>query len=487
MAFNSLAFIVFLSVAILIYALFPKKGKAWCILGISYVFYGLYDWRVLIFLFAFSVMVYLVAIGIEKRGKTVTTVLGILVVLLPLLVCKYTEFAASLINRVIERLEIGSIRTDFNLILPLGISYFTFKSIGYLVDVSKGKIRAERNFAALAAFLAFFPEMLIGPIDRASNLLVQIKQQDKKLEWKSIEMGVLILFGGFFEKMVVADRLGILVNKIYGDLYSYEGVIVLVAVFAYSLQIYFDFAGCTYMAIGVGKILGFRLPENFRQPYLATSVEEFWRRWHISLTSWLRDYIYIPLGGNRKGTFRKYIHVMIVFLVSGIWHGAGLNFIVWGGLNGIFQITGTLLKQTKSKIYRWLHIKEDGKVCIWWKRIWTFLWMTVAWIFFRASSVQEGFLVLAKIVRTWNPWVLFDGTMYRIGLSQRSLYLLILLLLVMALVEVLHEKKISLTQWVMEQHFIVKCLVSYGLILAVLVWGIYGTAYDAGSFIYMKF
>lgn len=468
MSFNSLSFLLFLLAAAILYYIFPAKARTFWVLLAGYSFYALYNWRLLPLLIGYSVIIYVSGFLLDRYKKKIVTAGVIVLALLPLLFYKYG----------------GS---GFSLVLPMGLSYFTFKSVGYLVDVYKGKISPEKDFLALSAFISFFPEMLIGPIDRASNLLVQLKNNTAKADWKGIQRGLLILFGGYFEKMVVADRLGVIVDTVYSNLYSYEGFVVLLAVILYSLQIYFDFAGCTYMALGVGRIFGFSLPENFRQPYFAVSVADFWRRWHISLTSWLRDYIYIPLGGNRKGTFRKYLHIMIVFFVSGLWHGTGITFFIWGGLNGAFQILGALSAKIRTRFYQAAHICEDSALCIFWKRLWTFIWMSIAWVFFRSSNLAEAFLVFRKIGRFWNPWILFDGTLYTLGLSQKNLYLMLLLLLLMFLADYARERQFSLSAWAAERGFITKCLITYILIFAVIIWGIYGTSYDAGSFIYMQF
>lgn len=465
MSFNSISFLIFLTIGLCIYRISPDKCRNVVLLLISYAFYGLYNWKVLLFLIGFSLINYFFGRILEQKKNKVLLYGAVITALLPLLLCKYTSWS---------------------IVLPLGISYFTFKSVGYLADVYKGKINAEKNIILLCSFISFLPEMLIGPIDRAKDLIPQLRE-GRKPDVKEMEVGIFLLLGGYFEKMVVADRLGIIVNQVYGDLNAYGGIVIFLAIVAYSLQIYFDFAGCTYMALGVGRIFGFYLPENFRQPYLAVSVEDFWHRWHLSLTSWLRDYVYIPLGGNRKGVVRKYFNVMAVFFVSGIWHGAGLNFIIWGALNGLFQIIGTMLRKTKSKLYKICSIEESSKICIWWKRCWTFLWMTIAWVFFRSQSVGEAIFVFKRLFSSWNPWVLSDGTLYELGLSSKNVTLLLLMLILMAIIEVLHERKISLSKWVVEQNFIVKCVISYITIFAVIIFGIYGTTYDAGSFIYMQF
>lgn len=403
---------------------------------------------------------------------------------LPLLVFKYSGWAFSIIEMIRRRGHTRPGNFLRNMLLPLGISYFSLKSVGYLVDIYKGKISAEKSIITLGAYISFFPEMLVGPIDKTSGLLQQIKE-NRKPDWQQFQKGFIIFLEGCIEKMLVADRLGILVNTVYGDLYRYEGFVILIAICCYSLQIYFDFSGCCHMALGVGHMLGYELPENFRQPYLAVSIADFWRRWHMTLNDWLRDYIYIPLGGNRKGEFRKYLNTMIVFLVSGFWHGADWSFVLWGGINGLYQVIEALIRKVKNRFSN--HQDSGSAAANMFRRIIVFILITITWVFFRAESLSQTILVFRKLFYDWNPWVLFDGTLFTLGLSRIDCFILAFSLLIMFVADSLRERNMHFYQRLLKQRFAVKCICIWTMILLILVFGIYGPGFDPADFIYQGF
>ncbi len=467
MTFNSAAFLLFLAILLLVYYKAPRENRTLVLLVFSYAFYALYNWKVLPFLILFSILIWFFGRLLGRPHGTVLFAISVIIALLPLGLLKYTGLGSSLV-------------------VPLGISYFTFKSVGYLADVHTGKTEAEDSLPLVLAFVGFFPEMLIGPIDRADNLMIQLKGKRLRLSWKLLQRGMLYFLAGCFLKMVLADRLGIIVDTVYGDITIHPGPVVLLAMAAYALQIYFDFAGCSLMALGIGRLLGYKLPENFKRPYLATSVADFWRRWHISLTSWLRDYIYIPLGGNKKGSGRQMLNILVVFLISGIWHGAGFTFVIWGLLNGLFQIVGRLVKPYRLNIYERFSWKEDSLGVVIWQRFWVFVWMMLAWVFFRASSVSEAFSVLHQFFVGWLAGD-FGTWVQEMGLSGPNWILLILSLILVFVISILQEQGLNLTKRILRKPFVVRCLVFYLLIFGVLIFGIYGTAYDASSFIYLQF
>ncbi len=420
-----------------------------------------------------------------KAAKGILAV-GILLDLAPLLTYKYLAF---LVESVTGH---RGITDSWELLLPLGISFFTFKAIGYLVDVYRGKEQAERNFFRFGLFMAFFPELPAGPIDRGENLLAQIRKP-VKADGGLIKKGLLLALWGYFLKLVVADRIAILVGAVYGNLNTYSGFVVLFAVLLYATQLYCDFAAVTNIARGVGAVFGYHLPENFRQPYAAVTVTEFWRRWHMSLTGWFRDYLYIPLGGNRKGQLRKYGNVLLVFLVSGLWHGADWTFVIWGGLNGLFQIAegvwhryapagqqpGKRRKEEKAGVGR------QGAVTAL-KRLRTYLLVSVSLVFFRAESLEQAFLVFRRMWK-WNPWVLFDSGIYDFAMSYKGFGIMLLGILLLYLADYLREMGRSVYQWVQSLPFILRLVGCYGLLFAILIFGIYGSAYDAAGFIYTLF
>jgi D-alanyl-lipoteichoic acid acyltransferase DltB (MBOAT superfamily) len=275
-----------------------------------------------------------------------------------------------------------------NWAIPVGISFFTFQAMGYLWDVYYKRINTERDFLSYALFISFFPSILSGPINKASFVLPQIKNLRLYFDYAKVVEGLKMLLWGMFMKVVVADRVGLFVNSVYSSYDNYTGLTCLIASILYTVQIYADFGGYSLMAIGVGKALGFELTENFRRPYFAVSVTDFWRRWHISLSTWLKDYIYIPLGGSRCSKQRNYWNIFITFLVSGIWHGANWTFIVWGIWHGLFQIAEKILGQQQCN-YGW--VGKTIKIGV------TFLLVNFAWIFFRMPTLSDACGVIARI------------------------------------------------------------------------------------------
>ncbi len=410
---------------------------------ISYLFFIYVSQSLVIILFAVTIVTYAAGLNLPRTKGAVQKVLlavSIIFNLSFLLYFKYAAFFLGLCNSVLEKIHVSlQFNDSFSLILPIGISYYTFKSIGYLIDVYREKVEPERNFLDFALFIGFFVELLTGPIDRATNFLPQLKEK-KRFEYDKVKNGLLLMLYGYFLKLVIADRIGLLVDTVYTDIYKYAGFQIVIAVVGYALQIYTDFGGCTAIALGAGQMLGYELPNNFLQPYFATSIADFWRRWHISLTSWFRDYLYIPLGGNRKGNFRKWINVMIIFLVSGLWHGAGLHFIFWGGLNGFYQYLGHFFKPLRDGVVKLFHVDRTTFAHQLYKRIFTFVLAAFMWIFFRAESLRMSLTVIKQMFRNFNPWIFVDGSLYEMGLSNLNWFVLLIALAVCFFVDLGHER-----------------------------------------------
>jgi D-alanyl-lipoteichoic acid acyltransferase DltB (MBOAT superfamily) len=293
----------------------------------------------------------------------------------------------------------GGIRfPSFNILLPVGISFYTFQALGYSIDVYYGRVQAERNFICYALFVTFFPQLVAGPIERSGNLLPQFKA-NYEFDYDRVTSGLRLAAWGMFKKVVIADRLAVYVNGVFENPAVYPGASLALAVFFFAFQIYCDFSGYSDIAIGCARVLGFNLMTNFRQPYFSRSITEFWRRWHISLSTWLKDYIYIPLGGNRKGERRKHINLLITFLLSGLWHGAAWHFVVWGALHAIFQIIGRSTEPLRNALCRKIGLPEESRprkaiqICI------TFILVCFAWVFFRANTITDAFLITAKLAQ----------------------------------------------------------------------------------------
>lgn len=342
MLFNSSEFLMFFPVVVLVYCIIPDRIKYIWLLIASYYFYMCWNIKYVLLILMSTVVTYISGLLLEKikyahfepskKTKLKKWIIagGFSINLGILFYFKYINFSLNTLSGIFAKIHIELNVPKFDIILPVGISFYIFQALSYIMDVYRDEIYAEKNFLRYALFVSFFPQLVAGPIERSGNLLKQLASL-KKICFENVREGLLLMLWGYFLKIVLADRIAIFVDTVYGDLLTYPGTYLVVATMLFAVQIYCDFAGYSTIAMGAAKVLGITLMENFNAPYLSTSIAEFWRRWHISLTSWFHDYLYIPLGGNRKGKLRKYINKMIVFLVSGLWHGASLAYVAWGG------------------------------------------------------------------------------------------------------------------------------------------------------------
>ena len=392
MIYNSFNFIVFFPLIFLLYYTIPTKyqnARNIFLLSVSYLLY--LNWKPVyaLILLGVTIVTYFSARQVEKSCRPkIVMVLGIIITLLPLLFFKYFNFINETVYELISLVGIRFQLTGLNWAIPIGISFFTFQSMGYLWDVYHKKIPAEKDFLTYALFISFFPSILSGPINKASLIIPQLKNLRPYFDYPKVVEGLKMLLWGMFMKVVVADRVALYVDIVLPKYMNFTGTSCFLASVLYSIQIYADFAGYSLMAIGVGKTLGLELTENFRRPYFAVSVTDFWRRWHISLSTWLKDYVYIPMGGSRCSKPRNYWNIFVTFLVSGIWHGANWTFIVWGIWHGVFQIVEKMLDLQKCE-YGWF-----GKTI---KIIITFLLINFAWIFFRMPTLGDALGVIIRI------------------------------------------------------------------------------------------
>lgn len=287
------------------------------------------------------------------------------------------------------------------MLLPVGISFYTFQALGYSIDVFRGTVKAERNFITYALFVTFFPQLVAGPIERTERLLPQFKASHT-FDYERVTDGLKLAAWGLFKKVCVADFIAVYVNGVYNNIADATGCALVLATIFFAVQILCDFSGYSDIAIGVAQVLGFNLMQNFQKPYFARSIADFWRRWHISLSSWFRDYLYVPLGGSRCSTFRRCINLFVTFVVSGLWHGASWHFVAWGFLHGIYQVVGVTTKNTRSKIRKKLKLENaNGEIKLWWQcvqTITTFALVCVAWSFFRMNALRNAFVILQKIL-----------------------------------------------------------------------------------------
>lgn len=413
MLFNSLSFLLFFPVVCAVY--FLLRDNRWRIpflLLASYYFYM--NWKPVyaVLIMASTVVTYLCGLLVDGEGgnrkrKKLFLVLNIVINLGILSLFKYHNFLNDSVFFILDLCGMRWPVPNLDLLLPVGISFYTFQAVGYSVDVYRGTIRAERNFLTYALFVSFFPQLVAGPIERARNLLPQF-HAEHSFSYDNAAEGLKQMLWGYFMKLCVADVLAEYVDAVFDNIGQHNGASVLLAAVFFSFQIYCDFGGYSNIAIGAARVMGFRLMENFHRPYLSPDIRVFWKRWHISLSSWFMDYVYIPLGGNRVGPVRHKFNLLVTFIVSGLWHGANWTFVLWGALHGFYQVLNSLLR-------RWIPGGGDMRMCGRVLRtLFCYLLVVLAWVFFRANTVDDAFAAFAAIISQWGmPFV--DTSTFVVG------------------------------------------------------------------------
>ena len=421
MAYTSFQFILLYPLVFLFYYCIPAswlRMRNIFLLLASYLLYMSWKPSYAVVLLLVTIVTYAGARLSENMRRSRLLLWGTVVLaILPLLIFKYLGFINDTLVRILSFVGLHVELPGLNWAIPIGISFFTLQAVGYFCDVYKKRIPAERDFLTYALFISFFPSILSGPINKASLMLPQFKRIRPHLDYSKCVEGLKMLLWGMVMKTVIADRAGLYVDTVMPSYHFFSGLTCFVASLLYTIQIYADFAGYSLMAIGVGKTLGFELTENFRRPYFSYSITDFWRRWHISLSTWLKDYIYIPLGGNRCSKFRNYINILVTFLVSGIWHGANWTFIVWGMWHGLAQVVEKITGQNKCEYGPW------GKTV---KILITFLLVNFAWIFFRMPTLEMACQFIARIFDPSLPLTIFFDDLQTLALTTLSLALLVM-------------------------------------------------------------
>lgn len=410
MLFNSIEFLLFFPSVFILFWLCPKKMKWLVLLLASYCFYMWWNWK-LVFLILFTTIIsYVCGLLVERYNDRKNIKLFILIT--SLLLCfgvliffKYFHFLSDVYFDILKAFGKKKNHGYFDIMLPVGISFYTFQTASYVVDCYKGNVKAEKHFGYYALFVSFFPQLVAGPIERSEDLLPQLHVSGsgqisiREIDYSSSFRIILV---GFFKKIAIADVIGIYVNYVYQDINNANGFAVLIASLLFAVQIFCDFSGYSDIAVGCAKLFGINLTENFKNPYGAKSIKDFWNRWHISLSKWLRDYIYFPLGGSRVKKLRWVMNIMIVFFISGLWHGANYTFIVWGLLHGIFQVIGVLTLEKRNKLWEKIKVNPGGKLVSLLRIIGTFLIVDFCWIFFRANSITDTGVAIGKIFSDWS-------------------------------------------------------------------------------------
>jgi D-alanyl-lipoteichoic acid acyltransferase DltB (MBOAT superfamily) len=437
MLFNSTQYAVFFPIVVALYFMIPHRFRWVFLLVSSYYFYMCWKPGYAVLIIITTLVDYAAGLLMESAESRVVRrrylILSLCSNLGMLFFFKYYNFFNESLRILTGKLDLGLSLPASSFLLPVGLSFYTFQSLTYTIGVYRGTVKAERHLGILAAYVCFFPQLVAGPIERAQNLLPQFCEKHH-FEYDRVTDGLKLMVWGLFKKSVIADRLAQLVDQVYDHPTEYQGMGLAIATVFFAFQIYCDFSGYSDMAIGGAQVLGFRLMDNFRRPYFATSVGDFWHRWHISLSTWFRDYLYIPLGGNRVSQARWVVNIMIVFALSGLWHGAHWKFLVWGALHGSYMIASRLSCPVRERIVAMMRLTARPRLRRALQMLMTFSLVTFAWIFFRANSISDGFYIIRNLFTGWD--VVFDASrlsdvLFSLGLPRDEFLLAVAMVAVL--------------------------------------------------------
>lgn len=526
MSISSVVYLAFVFVVVLIYYLFPKKLQWVWLLVASTAFYLNNGLKTAMWLYVTTAVVYLCGLmqtkadekgqaeldalvnadrAMKKQIKRKTARQKLIYIIASAAICigiwvvfKFTDIMLMTINRLFSKSL-----SLFNLTLPLGISFYTFQAVGYTIDIYRGKCKAQRNPLKLALWLSFFPQMIQGPICRYNETANQLYEGHRP-EYRRIKFGVQLMIWGFFKKLVIADRIATITNTVFYNTNRHEGIVLFWGLLAYTIQLYCDFSGGIDIITGVAQCLGIDLPQNFRRPYFSRSVGEYWRRWHITLGAWFREYVFYPLSISKtaaklgKRTSKifgpqlgkmipTYIALMIVWILNGIWHGTGKQFVAYGLYQGTLIILGMQTAPLWSRVLEKLRVNTN---CFSW-RLWQMTRTTLLMIFgrllYKASSLRSAVRVFKSILTVHNYWVITDGTLFTLGLDAWEMFVLFLAMLVLLTVSILQEKGYHLRETIERQNLVFRWALYITAVISIILLGVYGSVYDASAFIYAGF
>lgn len=477
MLFNSFNFLLFFPIVTLFYFALPHKYRWFMLLVASCMFYMFFIPIYILILLITILIDYFAGIWIEKskgKNKKFYLIISIISTCLVLLVFKYFNFFITNVNTVANLLHWNYSINVLEIILPIGLSFHTFQSLSYVIEVYRGNQKSEGNFGIYALYVMFYPQLVAGPIERPQNLLHQFYEKHQ-FEFNRVSQGLKMMLWGMFKKVVIADRLAIYVNSVYNNQDNHSGISLLVATIFFAFQIYCDFSGYSDIAIGSAKVMGFDLMTNFRRPYFSKSISEFWKRWHISLSTWFRDYLYISLGGNRvKTKSRWYFNLFITFAVSGLWHGANWTYVIWGALNGFYLVFAIWIDSISNKFKNVIGISELPRVDLFIQLITTFILTLIAWVFFRANSFNDAISILSRMFT-------FEGKLFLHSLSFMTYAVFGIFFLL--LVEFNTEYKIIDLSFFENKYTFVRYASYVSLVILILLIGVF----DGSQFIYFQF
>lgn len=530
MSINSLYFVAFVAIVCILYYIFPKKAKWIVLLIASYIYYFLASNKLIVFLLFTTLSIYLTALllgridnktkekckeieekelkkKIKHKAKTKKKWVVFLAILINFgfLAClKYFNFIAGNLNSLFALFHF-QIEIPFQkFILPLGISYYTLQAVSYVIDVYREKYPPDKNIGRVALFVSFFPQIVEGPIGRYEHLAHQL-YEPHKFEYKNLKFGAQLMLWGYFKKMVIADRAGLFVNEVFGHYANYSGITIVLAIVLYTVQIYAEFSGCMDIVRGTAQMMGIEMAENFKRPFFSTSVQEFWRRWHITLGAWLKDYIFYPISfskftmhltnGAKKIFKNTYLSKLIpaafalffVWLGNGIWHGASWKYIFYGLYYYIIMLIGMLLEPLSNKLLEFLKVNTKAFSYRLWQIIRTTIVVLIGMMIFRSHRLLDAWKMFCSIFTWQGIGSLFDGSLFNIGCIPHDFIVLMIGIILMFVVGLLQEKGYHIRERIAKQNLPFRWLLYYAVIFAIIIFGVYGPGYAASDFIYGQF
>jgi len=481
MLFNSLEFLIFFPVVVAAYFALPARYRWVLLLAASYYFYIAWKAEYVVLIIISTLVDYVAGLRMgripERSRRKGYLFLSLAIHLSILFAFKYFNFFNDSFRALFQRLDLFYPIPAFRALLPVGISFYTFKSLSYIIDIYRGNKQPETHLGIFALYVSFFPQLIAGPIDRSERMIPQLKQR-QPLDWERVLSGLRRMGWGYFKKLVIADRLAVVVDAVYNDPTAYTGVPLILSTYFFAFQIYCDFSGYSDIAIGAARVMGYELTENFKRPYYARSIGEFWRRWHITLSTWFRDYLYIPLRGNRASRPRVSLNLMIVFLVSGLWHGAAWTFVIWGALHGLYLVASLWLGGLRQALERAAGLASRPRLRKLVYVFGTFHLVTFAWIFFRANSLSDAAYIVSHLFRGLD---LRAG--YGLGLG---LYQIAIALAALAALELAHwveRRGLTASAFLRARPAWVRLGLDYALVFSILLFGRMGVT----EFIYFQF
>ncbi len=527
MNYQSLNFIIFTAVVLLFYYTVGRKRQLWVLAAANVAFYAISGIKYLPFLAVTMAATYVcgriigniydaadkelaqctqlsekkvIRANAKKKAKK-SLIVSIVISVALLAVCKYTSFTIKNINSLLSALDATQIPM-FKMILPLGISFYTFMALSYVLDIYWKRYKAEKNFLLYAVYLSYFPHVVQGPIDRFNEFKEQVKD-GIAFKYENFTYGAQLAIWGFFKKLVIADRLGLYVDEVIENWKEYNGIFIMFAIVVYSIQIYADFSGCIDIVTGISEMFGIKIRENFNHPYFSRTMGEFWRRWHISLQEWFKDYIYYPVSvsgftkkikkklkakniNRAEELFASCFPVLVVWLITGIWHGAAWKFVAWGLFHAALLIGSQVFEPTFKKLNELFHVDTENFGWHLWQMFRTFFLCCVGRIFFRADGLRNALQLIKKMLLNTYPPVIFGYDYSKFGISSANVVIAVVAVIVLLIVDMMQEK-MEIRKTLSKQNIIFRWIIIFAGLFAVIIFGIYGPGYDASSFIYEQF